>query len=178
VIPQLAEWETFYVIVGSSAAALTGLMFVVITLIADSDTPRSKRTLGAFGTPTVVHFCAALVAAAMLSAPWEALSNVARAVGVVGVAGLIYSLMVVRWARRQADYKPVVEDWLFHAVFPTAAYIAIVVAAVILSGDTHQALFAIGIAVLALVLIGIHNAWDTVTYLAVGQQETPKPDKS
>lgn len=29
------EWETFYVIVGSSAGALTGLMFVVIALVAD-----------------------------------------------------------------------------------------------------------------------------------------------
>jgi hypothetical protein len=38
----LADWESFYVIVGSSAGALTGLMFVVITLVADA---RIKRTL-------------------------------------------------------------------------------------------------------------------------------------
>ena len=31
----LAGWENFYVIVGSSAGALIGLQFVVITLIAD-----------------------------------------------------------------------------------------------------------------------------------------------
>jgi hypothetical protein len=31
----LAGWESFYVIVGSSAGALIGLQFVVITLIAD-----------------------------------------------------------------------------------------------------------------------------------------------
>jgi hypothetical protein len=30
----LSEWENFYVIVGSSAGALIGLQFVVITLIA------------------------------------------------------------------------------------------------------------------------------------------------
>jgi hypothetical protein len=174
VIPQLAEWETFYVIVGSSAAALTGLMFVVITLIADSDTPRSNKTVGAFGTPTVVHFCGALVVAAIVSAPWQTLLNVAWAMGMIGAAGLIYSLMVVHWARRQTDYKPVLEDWLFHSVFPTAAYTAIVIAAVALPRDTHHALFAIGGAVLGLVLIGIHNAWDTVTYLAVTRQEPPR----
>ena len=33
-LPPLTEWETFYVIVGSSAAALTGLQFVVIALLA------------------------------------------------------------------------------------------------------------------------------------------------
>jgi len=30
----LAPWSNYYVITGSSAAALTGLMFVVITLVA------------------------------------------------------------------------------------------------------------------------------------------------
>jgi hypothetical protein len=31
----LGEWESFYVIVGSSAGALIGLQFVVIALIAE-----------------------------------------------------------------------------------------------------------------------------------------------
>jgi len=33
----LKAWEAFYVIVGSSAGALTGLQFVVLTLIGESD---------------------------------------------------------------------------------------------------------------------------------------------
>ena len=32
-LSPLAPWQNFYVIIGSAAAALTGLMFVVITLI-------------------------------------------------------------------------------------------------------------------------------------------------
>jgi len=39
-------------------------------------------------------------------------------------------------------------------------------------------LFIVAAAVLALVLIGIHNAWDTVTYLAVQQQEQQDTPKS
>jgi hypothetical protein len=170
-MPELEGWESFYVIVGSSAAALTGLMFVVITLIADSEKPRSSRTVAAFGTPTVVHFCVALVASATLTAPWQTLTAVAGAVGVTGASGLIYTLMVVHRARRQSEYEPVLEDWLFHAVFPFAAYAAVVIAALVLRGSPERALFAIAAAVLGLVLIGIHNAWDTVTYLAVARQE-------
>src|SRR5437867_9387445 len=34
VLSPLASWQSFYVIIGSAAATLTGLMFVVITLIA------------------------------------------------------------------------------------------------------------------------------------------------
>jgi hypothetical protein len=170
-MPQFTEWESFYVIVGSSAAALTGLMFVVVTLISDLETPRSSSTFAAFGTPTIVHFCVALVVSATLSAPWHALVTAAVPLGVYGLGGLAYTMAVMRWARRQTTYKPVLEDWLFHTVFPLAAYGAITIAAIRLPGDAEHSLFLMAGAVLALVLIGIHNAWDTVTYLAISQQE-------
>ena len=38
----LVGWENFYVIVGSSAGALIGLQFVVITLIADMPIARGQ----------------------------------------------------------------------------------------------------------------------------------------
>jgi hypothetical protein len=56
--------------VGSSAGALTGLQFVVIALIAQSGGTTSKREIRAFGTPTVIHFCAALVISVVMNIPW------------------------------------------------------------------------------------------------------------
>ena len=176
-MPHLAAWETFYVIVGSSAAALTGLMFVVIALINESDVPRSTRTVAAYGTPTVVHFCATLIVAAILTAPWRSVTSVAGALGVVGASGLLYTLVVMRRARRQTSYTPVLEDWLFHTAFPLAAYAAILIAALVLRRDPEHSLFAVAMAVLALVLIGIHNAWDTVTYVALIQADQ-KPSQN
>jgi hypothetical protein len=170
-MPQFTEWDSFYVIVGSSAAALTGLMFIVITLIADSPAPRSGGTLAAFGTPNIVHFCAALILSATLSAPWHSLGSVAGALGVAGLVGIAYCGVVVRRARRQTEYQPVLEDWLWHSAFPFAAYAAVVIAGVRLTHDPEHSLFVVAGAVLALVLVGIHNAWDTVTYLAVGVRQ-------
>lgn len=171
-IPQLEAWDNFYVIVGSSAAALTGLMFVVIALIADDtlEAPKSSGTLAAFGTPNIVHFCAALIVSATLSAPWRSITNVAGAVGVCGAAGVVYGLLVLHRARGQTAYKPVLEDWLWHTVFPLASYTAIVIASALLSRNLERSLFAVAAAILSLVLIGIHNAWDTVTYLAMGER--------
>ena len=63
-----AEWETFYVIIGSSAAALTGLQFVVIALSAEQKVLNSTGP-EAFATPTIVHFCSVLIIAAILSVP-------------------------------------------------------------------------------------------------------------
>src|SRR5437879_13220141 len=81
-----SAWENFYVIIGSSAAALTGLQFVVVVLGAEARSIGPE--VGAFGTPTVVHFCAALLISAIVSVPWRAVANAALALGVVGVAGV------------------------------------------------------------------------------------------
>jgi hypothetical protein len=164
---MLTTWQNFYVIIGSSAAALTGLMFVVITLIAGARVRGSSGTIGAFSTPTVVHFCAALLVAAILSAPWQALWNAGLLLGLCGLGGVTYVVIVIRRARRQTDYTPVLEDWLWHAVFPLVSYIALVLAAILLPGNPVPALFVIAAATVLLLFIGIHNAWDTVTYLAV-----------
>jgi hypothetical protein len=167
--PLLGGWESFYVIVGSSAAALTGLQFVVITLIAQIERRSNQGELAAFGTPTVVHFCIALLVSATLSAPWSSLYSSALALGLIGLGGLGYSAVVIRRARRTMGYKPVFEDWLWHTILPVIAYASIVGSAVALSKALSSSLFFAGAATLLLVFIGIHNAWDTVTYLATSR---------
>jgi hypothetical protein len=163
----LPAWQNFYVIIGSAAAVLTGLMFVAITLIAGTGRRRSSASVGAFGTPTVVHFCGALLIAAILSAPWQALWNVDLLLGLCGLGGVIYVVIVLRRARRQTDYQPVLEDWLWHTIFPLVSYTALVVAGIVLPGNPVPALFVIGAVTVLLLFIGIHNAWDSVLYIAI-----------
>lgn len=161
----LTDWENFYVIIGSSAAALTGLMFVVITLIAGARDRSDVGGLAAFGTPNVVHFSVSLLISAIVTAPWETLGPIAVLLGLAGLGGAVYVGIVARRARRQTSYQPVFEDWLFHVALPSLAYGVLIIAAIRLQGDPTPALFAIGGVATLLVFIGIHNAWDTVTYL-------------
>src|SRR5438105_834012 len=118
----LASWESFYVIVGSSGAALTGLQFVVITLIAEMETPGGSHEIATFGTPTILHFGAVLLVSAMLSAPWPTLFGAAASVGTLGFAGTVYAIITWIRARRATNYNPVLEDWIWHVVFPLIAY--------------------------------------------------------
>jgi len=136
-MPAFSEWESFYVIVGSSGAALTGLQFVVIALTVDLRRRSSTRTLDAFATPTIVHFCATLLIAGVLSAPWRSPLGAVLLLGAIGAGGVVYSI-----------------------------------AATVLHGNHEPALFWIAAATLLLLFIGIHNAWDTVTFLAT---DTPPP---
>jgi hypothetical protein len=161
----LSEWQNFYVIVGSSAGALIGLQFVVLTLIADRPAIRDAAQAGhAFATPTIVHFGTVLLLSGILSAPWQTITPAAVLWGVLGLSGIVYAAIVVRRMLRQSAYKPVFEDWLFHVVLPLAAYTTLAVAAFAVGSHLREALFGIGAAAFLLLFVGIHNAWDAVTY--------------
>jgi hypothetical protein len=167
----LGRWETFYVITGSAAAALIGLQFVVMALINDRGEDASLQTIDAFGTPTVVHFYAVLALAAIVAAPWHRLTSAALMFGLSGLLGEGYTLIVIRRARHQTGYDPVLEDWIWHAILPVVAYTILIVAAFTYGAVPEDSLFAVGGSAMLLLSIGIHNAWDTVTYVAVGRRE-------
>jgi len=171
-----AGWENFYVIVGSSAGALIGLQFVVITLIADMPIGHgAAQAGGAFATPTIVHFGAVLLLAGILSAPWDGIANAAVLWGIVGLSGLVYAAIVARRLRLQTAYRPQFEDWMFHVLLPFGAYAMLAISALAARSHPRGALFGVAAAALLLLFIGIHNAWDAVTYHVFvnrGQQES------
>ncbi len=174
----LAEWGNFYVIVGSSAGALIGLQFVVITLIAGSRINRGDAQAGdAFSTPSVVHFGVVLLLSAAISAPWDGIGAVAILCGLVGLGGVVYAVVVARRMRAQTAYKPVFEDWLFHVLLPLAAYAMLAGSAFAARAYARTALFVVGAAALLLLFIGIHNAWDTVTHLVFVQRLGKREDE-
>jgi len=176
----LDGWENFYVIVGSSAGALIGLQFVVITLIADMPiAPGYAQASDAFSTPSVVHFGVVLLLSAIVSAPWHGLAAVAVLWGLVGLGGLVYAVIVVRRLRVQTAYQPVFEDWLFHVLLPFAAYATLAVSACAARSHARPALFLVGAAALLLLFIGIHNAWDAITYhVFVKKREQREAERS
>ena len=161
---QFAEWDSFYVIIGSPAGGLIGLQFVVMTLLAERPHPRLADAAAAFATPTIVHFCAVLLLAALLRAPWPAITLAASCWGIMGVAGIIYEVIVARLMRKQAIYQPVFEDSLFHLLLPLIAYTILALSSLAAGVHVRSALFGVATAALILLFTAIHNAWDAVAY--------------
>ena len=166
--PILSAWSSFYIMTGSSAAALVGLMFVVISLIKAREMQASQDGVSTFSTPTVMHFSAVLLVSAVLSAPWHGLFYAAISVGFIGLLGVGYILRVAYRTRQFLEYRADLEDWIWYTVLPFVAYGAILFGAIALLTVTAKALFAVGGGVVLLLLIGIRNAWDVVTFLAAG----------
>jgi len=163
-MPELAHWDSFYVIVGSAAGALIGLQFVVLTLIAASPPRRAAEGGAAFVTPTIVHFSSAFFLSAMLRVPWPSITPAAIVWGMTGLVGIGYAVIVTRRMARQPVYQPQFEDWLFHVALPLVAYALLALSAFAATSYTAEALFGVGAATLLLLFIGIHNAWDAIAW--------------
>jgi hypothetical protein len=163
-MPVFAEWDSFYVIVGSSAGALIGLQFVVMTLIAARPPRGATEVGGAFATPTVVHFVSVLLVSVLARVPWPGMIAAAIAFGLLGISGTLYALVVARRMVRQNSYRPDLEDWFFHAALPLLAYAGLAISAIAAPAYASQALFGIGAVALILLFTAIHNAWDSTAF--------------
>ena len=161
---ELAQWDSFYVIVGSAAGALIGLQFVVMTLIAERPSLRAAEAGAAFGTPTIMHFSAALLLSAVLRAPWQSVTPAAAVCGIIGLWGIGYSAVVARHMWRQTAYQPDLLDWLYFCVLPLAGYFLLAGSGAAMISYTREALFGVGAVALILLFTGIHNSWDSIAY--------------
>jgi hypothetical protein len=167
----LAPWATYAVLTGSAAASLTGLMFVVLTLISGERMRRNPDGISTFSTPTVVHFGAVLLVAGILTAPWHVLLFPAALLALCGLCGVVYALYLIhrtRQLRTASDYTPDAEDWIWYTALPLLSYAAILAGAIALFSIPLYALFGVGTGVMVLIFIGIHNAWDIVTFVSTG----------
>lgn len=174
----LAGWENFYIILGSAAAGLTGLTFVVIALIADVRTA-NETALRAFVTPTIVHFGTVLVLSAFLTVPNQTLLSLSIGLGTAGIAGLIYAGLITTsmtsMHRISSPYVPVREDWFWHVIWPTIVYGAFTAVAFVIRRRPEYCLYGVAALTTLLLFIGIHNAWDVAVSISMRKKEDSRP---
>jgi hypothetical protein len=165
----LTGWDNFFVIAGSSAAALTGLTFIVITLSAQSGRV-NPNGLKIFITPTIVHFTVVLAFSALLSMPHHTELTLCVSLAVAGILGLIYVGTIATSIRRMTStYVPVHEDWIWNVILPAIAYCIWLAAAAFIWYSAHASLYAVAAVLVLLMLIGIHNSWDIAVWNSTRQ---------
>jgi hypothetical protein len=160
----LANWGNFYVIVGSAAAGLTGLTFVVIALVSDAH-PINAAGTRVFLTPTIVHFTAVILTAAYVSVPGQGPESLSVGFTGAGLAGVLYvTAIFVTMRHLGAAYVPVPEDWIWNVFLPALAYLTLCGVGIRCWRWPAQALYGVAGVSLLLLIIGIHNAWDVAVH--------------
>jgi hypothetical protein len=170
------RWDNFYLMLGSAAAGLIGLMFVVATLMTGQDAERSARGASVFTTPTVFHFGVVLVISAMTAAPGLPGRLIGTLVGAAALCGLVYVGRITPMMMKGGVMEgPHWSDIWCYGVAPGLIYLALVGVAALVFAAPSIAPYPLALLLLALLLMAIRNAWDLVTWLAPRQDN---PDAS
>jgi hypothetical protein len=165
------EWETFYFMIGSSSAGLIGLLFVVVTLSGDIDATKAARAQGTFLTPTVFHFITAVIISAAAVMPGLHAGALATAIALPAIVGFGFAAKAMIQMFSGAANAPHWSDYLFYGALPSVIYVWLIASAWGTSQGASIAYTGVGVGVLALLLLGIRDAWDLVTWLAFHRHE-------
>jgi hypothetical protein len=167
-MPTLDAWHDFYVMMGSGAAALTGLLFVIVSL-GPHIVARSVATgVRSFISPIAVHFTAAMVLSAIMLAP-DVPRILLGASLAVGGAGLIVYMFWTRANTQWLRNRLPILDWVWYIGLPLVAFAAIVGSGVAIIASRAPGLHVAATATVLLIVIGIRNAWDIVVWMTTRQ---------
>ena len=164
-ISEIAEWEAFYLIVGTAAGALIGLQFVVLTLLDQKPLHKgAAETAAVFIAPTIIYFSVTLLISAIIMAPWQEFVIPSVIFSLLGVCGVVYIGTVALRMRKETAYLPQRNDWIYRITLPLFGFLILVSSSFVGVVHLYEMLFGIGIASLILLFVGIHNAWDNIAY--------------
>ena len=164
----LRDWQSFYLLTGTAAATLIGLIFLAISLGARLVPAGDSAALRAFVVPIVTHFGAVLVLSALLLIPIYTLPFLSGTLMAAGLVGLGYNLEVARQLVRHHRQEEALDwrHWLWHWLVPTAGYALVAAAGLGLLLGRAALLPAAAVGALALIFTGLRNAFDLFLWIA------------
>src|SRR5689334_20002780 len=128
-------WENFYLIVGPSAGALIGLMFVVVTLTAGRDRQQVETGKHLYTSPIVWHLAVVLALSGAAVAPGisaRLFGSVSGGLALLGIAMCARSAVGI--ARRRYSGDDSLFDTWWYGIIPGIVYVGLGVAAVAVLG--------------------------------------------
>jgi hypothetical protein len=161
-------WDNFYLGIGPSAAALIGLMFVVMSLTAGRDRKELAPGKHLYTSPIVWHLGVVLVLSGAASAPTmtpKLFGAAAAGLAGLGVAMGIRNAIGITRTRISGEENTAFDVW-WYGIAPALIYAGMGVAAAMILWGNRWGPSAIAAALMALLLVSIHGEWDLVTFLA------------
>lgn len=176
------DWGDYFFMLGSSAAALIGLMFVVVTLTAGRNRADTEHGKHFYTSPVVWHLGVVLLLSAGAIAPTMTPEAYAAACGALALLGIGMGIRnAVGIARtRISGNDNFIFDLSWYGIVPATVYAGLGAAAAAAWFHAWWAPSAAAVALMALLLVSIHAEWDLVTFLAplaAAPAETGKTDK-
>ncbi len=164
-----ATWQNFYMLVGTAAATLIGLMFVAVTFGAGLVSSQSTTSARAFLDPPFAHFVTVLVTACLLLVPTMNPTLLGGALLVVTSLRL-YALFGIQRRMREAHqrYNDIeLSDWLMGVILPALCYAGLLASGAGFLADRAAAFTGLAVVIIVVLLLGVFGAWELMMWLAL-----------
>ena len=167
---MLHGWDNFFIMAGTAAATLIGLVFVAVTV--GTGFSKSSIVHGTRLTPTLIRFSGVLFLSLAVLAPWPS----ARPIGIIlslgGLASLAYQISVIIARHKVGLILVDWHDWLPHVGVPALGSGSLVAGAGGLLAERSFAPYAIASAAVLLLFAGIYGAWDLTLWMIKNREKT------
>jgi hypothetical protein len=157
---RLEAWDAFATIAGSAAAALTGLLFVAVSIRADY-IARSQE-LRNRAAQTLILFGTVLVIAVVIAIPGQGYRTLGGEL--LALAVIISAALYILDRRAKASRSNQAIARILEAVTPNAVTSVLMIAAgIVLVLGVHAGLYVLIAPVLAALVGGVASAWLLLT---------------
>jgi hypothetical protein len=174
-VEALHAWHEFYLLVGTAAATVLALLFVAVSLGAGHLTSQNQAPTRTFMSPVVIHFTSVFFIAAVCLIPSHGPVFFSALIAVTAILGIVVSTVIsVQVIRR--EWTQYVPDYFAYGLLPVAAYLALLIAGVMIYADMNYASEVLGGALLALTIVNIRNAWDLTLSMVRRQTDERRPN--
>jgi hypothetical protein len=163
-------WDNYFVLTGTAAGGLIGLLFVVITLTAGFERSRALKGSEIYMTPNLVHFAIVLVASAVVLAPRvppRVMALILAGAALSGLGNAVRTCLGIRDFAQNGS-PPHWSDMPLYGVAPGVLYVLLLGVAAAIWLQASFAAAALAAFLMVLMLLSIRNAWDLITWMAPG----------
>ena len=169
----LQPWQNFYVLVGTAAATLTGLMFLSVTFGSSLVTRETAHISRAFLNPIYEHFVQVLLTAWLTTVPvldWSVFGSLLVVLGLLRLTTLPRVFRHYQEAQRRAGDVDL-SDWLMAIVLPLLCHLGLLVTGAAFVLHASGAVASLAVVTLTLLFIAIHGAWELLVWMALAVNE-------
>lgn len=169
---MLHDWQNFYVLSGTAAATLIGLVFIAATFGASAVTSGSRSVVNTWVTPIIIHFGSVLLLAVLIAVP----TLTSASLGLLLTLGSLVALVYVYAIARIMIPASHTQGWMWknafwHVILPGLSHLLVLSTSVRLLQGLEASLDTVAIATAILLVVGIRNAWDLTIWIAQNQSE-------
>jgi hypothetical protein len=169
---MLHGWDNFFMMAGTAAATLIGLLFVAVTVGTGFSKSSIVDGTRGFLTPTLVRFVGMLFVSLAVLAPWPSHRPIGIILSLGGIAGLAYQIRVIVARHKVGLVLPDWRDWIPHVGVPALGTVSLIAGGVGLLVERSFAPYAIAGAAVLLLFAGIYGAWDLTLWMIKNREKT------